>query len=608
MWLSLLVGTAALPLAADAGITAPLSPAEIEALAASPTWRSLLHMHGDASIVADPDFLLSLPAFSAPQELRASIDYLFGEIPEDERRERICRFPARYHWLAARLQPDAGPAPLDACPGVAEFFARAPGERISLVFASEKLGSASSMMGHVLLKLSGSDALGQPVAHAISYFTEIRGINVPKILFESLVTGKPGYYTLSPYREKEEFYLRREGRNVWDYELGMQPAQRRLLLLHLYELRRVRLTYYFHRHNCATLTADLLSLLDPAVARQGVLWTTPADVVKGIHAAGLVTRTEATLASRWRIRMLEPALPAPLRRQARAASVQGGPWQADGADADERFLLLELQQARADFALERGALPEPAHRELGEQLSARQAGEHPQARIDLAAFKAPHRTPQDSQLRFGVARHAGRDWLRLGFLPTAHRLEDDHRQQFDQSELRLADLSLDIDPARGQLRLDEFQLYSMATLLPWNPTAGGWSGRFRLGVENHLDRTLREHTATNLAGGLGLTLALSQDVSAYGLLGAGLAAVEGRAYAYGEPELGLIVEEIGAMKSLLSARWNYNQLGNRDSLYALRLTQIKHFGDRYALVASLDGAFGGDARQYDWQIALKRYF
>ena len=105
-----------------------------------------------------------------------------------------------------------------------------------------------------------------------------------------------------------------------------------------------------------------------------------------------------------------------------------------------------------------------------------------------------------------------------------------------------------------------------------------------------------------------LGFALSRDVLAYGLLGGGLAAVEGRTYGYAEPEAGLIVEEIGAMKTLLSARWNYNQLGSGQGLSAVRLTQIKPFGTRYALVAEVEGSFGGRARQYDGQIALKRYF
>lgn len=603
---SILLGSTALPRLASA---APALTAErAQALAAAPVWRALLHLHGDESVVADPDFLLGPAAFSPEQELRASIQYLFEDTPAEQRHARICRFPARYAWLAAQLPADEALDPASLCPDIAEFFARAPGDRISLVFASEKLGSASSMMGHVLLKLSGADPQGRPVAHAISYFTNIEGINVPRILFESLVTGKPGYYTLSPYREKEEFYLGREGRNVWEYELEMSPEQRRLLQLHLYELRRIRLTYFFHRHNCATLTADLLSLLDPAVAQQGVLWTSPADVVKGVHAAGLVRGTRAVLASRWRIRMLEQALPTPLQDWAHQAPVQPQPWKADTADSSEGFLLLQLQQARADLERERGRMSTGTHRQLSAQLTAIQQQEHAQAHIDLSGFKAPHRTPQDSQLRVGLARQAGRNWLRLGFLPTAHRLEDDHRQQFDQSELRLADLSLDLDPARGALRLDEFQLYSMATLLPWNAMAGGWSGRFRLGVETHRDAALREYTATNIAGGLGLGFALSRDVLAYGLLGGGLAAVEGRTYGYAEPEAGLIVEEIGAMKTLLSARWNYNQLGSGQGLSAVRLTQIKPFGTRYALVAEVEGSFGGRARQYDGQIALKRYF
>lgn len=587
---------------------APIPPDRLQGLSTHPVWQALLHSTDDRSPIDDPAFLLSLPAFSPERELALTLDGLFpagGDTPL----ELLCRFPARYHWLAQQLRIAAPLDPVEICPEVREFFARAPAERISLVYASENLVSASSMMGHVLLKLSGPDAQGKLREHAISYFTEIRGFNVPRILFESLVTGKPGYYTLSPYAEKREFYLEREGRNVWTYTLRLDAEQRQLLRLHLVELRPAKLRYFFDSHNCATLTADLIGLVSPKVRTPQPLWTSPLDVVRNVNEAGLVEEKSIDPSSSWQQRMLEESLSSAEVAAVRRSLRQGEPYEPP-ADASARsgFLSLRLAETYAEYFEDEGELPPSTRRHIGAEHSRLLAERYPDLQIDLSDYKAPERTPQDSQLRIGWTGDDGRAGLTLGFLPAAWRLEDDHRQQFGETELRLADTSLRLEADSGHVELDEFQLYSMTSLIPFHPFAGGLSGRFRLGVEPHWDRQLHRRLAANVSGGLGLTTAPTRSLWLYGLAGAGVAAAEGSAYGYLEPELGLVFRPAGPVKTRLSARLLHNQLGQSLSVWALGGQQTLLLGRKHALVAGLERRISASADETVWQLSMQRYF
>lgn len=574
-------------------------------LAGKSTWQSLLHLHDGRRVIEDPRFLLSLPNFSPEDELRQSLVLLFAE---QSRREDICRFPARFEWLSRQLQLQTEIRPEQLCPEIAEFLRRAPAEQISLVFASENLTSPSSMMGHVLLKLSGTDESGYARDHAISYFTNIQGINVPKILFDSLVTGKPGYYTLSPYREKEEFYRRRENRNVWTYALKLEPERQRLLLLHLFELRSVRMSYFFQRHNCATLTADLIRLAAPSLPRNSGPWVSPLDVVKAVQSAGLAEATELAPSSAWQIRMLSQALPHRIVNLVRQRIDHQQEFTQDGDDPKTAYLSHQLGLAYSGYLSEEGRLSDQQYEASTRSIRQSLQERYPDYFIDLAAYKAPEKSPQDSQLRVGWGRQAGRSAVMLGVLPAAHRLEDDNRQQFGETELRLADIDVELFVESGQLQLRQFQLYSMSSLIPVDRMTGGLSGRFRIGIEPQTDRRLEDHLAANVGGGFGLTWPLSNNAWVYALAGGGVAAAEGAGYLYAEPELGFVAREIGDMKTLLDGRMLYNQLGDAEAVYALRWRQIKYLGTKYALVAEVERKLGPEMGRYDWQLSLKRYF
>ena len=70
-----------------------------------------------------------------------------------------------------------------------------------------------------MLRMDGTNDNGLKVSHGITFFTELEGFNIPVILYESLVSGKKGFFQIAPYSNFVSHYLNAEQRNVWEYKL-----------------------------------------------------------------------------------------------------------------------------------------------------------------------------------------------------------------------------------------------------------------------------------------------------------------------------------------------------------------------------------------------------
>lgn len=122
-------------------------------LAENETWHSLLHLKGATPQITDDTFLLSGKNFSVQNELRETINF-FVDNPEQAK----CRFPARLLFLNKHLTLsglDLNSSPL--CPELTRYQQYVPFDEVNLIFASEVLSSASSMMGHTFLNITGKN-------------------------------------------------------------------------------------------------------------------------------------------------------------------------------------------------------------------------------------------------------------------------------------------------------------------------------------------------------------------------------------------------------------------------------------------------------------------
>ncbi|WP_431687539.1 DUF4105 domain-containing protein [Hahella sp. NBU794] len=569
-----------------------------------PAWKSLIHFQDGNTKVNDNSFILSGSDFNPKNELVLTINYLLNSSGDSQ---AICRFPARYYWLGEKLSIDT--ANLENCSGLKEYISRAPIDDIDLVYSSENLSQPSSMMGHILLKISGKNDEGRIVEHGVSFFTEVKGVNVPKIMFDSLVVGKPGYFALTPYSDKLDQYLRREQRNVWEYRLDSTEFQRKLIQYHIWELKQTKLDYFFHDYNCATLTSFMVSFIDPSVLNMDGLWMTPLDVVKQAHQAGIIDHVSVLPSNRWKIRMLEESLPRSVadsvKKSVEHNEINDLP---DSDNPEQDFLMLQLAGYYTDYLHETDLIDARSWRNLTDKVEQRKARQEEVYEIDISEYKNPVKTPKDSQLYSGLALIGDEAFIRVGFLPASHGIEDDNRQFFSENELKLGDLSFLVSPEDGKVKLDRFQLYSVSSLIPWDSFTGGLSGRLEVGLEQHYDEHIRRHSAANISGGLGMTFALDRDMSVYFLAMGGYGFGDGTSYLYLNPEAGMIINEVYDMKSIISYQTVWNQLDSGEAYHSFNLKQSKFIGDDYAIFLDYERRWSSSYSSDGVEAVFKYYF
>lgn len=444
-----------------------VASAQEKHLSQSPVWLSLLHSDGVTSAISDPTFLLSGKNFSPRHELNETLSFLYsGDV------NHVCRFPARYIWLKSQLDlPDLA---LSQCHDLQEFVEKAPSEQISLVFASESLAQPASMMGHAFLKLSGQKPDGSEVSHAITFFTEAEGYNLPKLFFESTVLGKQGFFALSPFDEELNRYLNRDQRKVWFYDLKLDAAKRQLIQYHLQELKQTKLVYFFQSYNCATLLRHVLAL-SGNLPTSSHLWVSPKDVVQDVSQVGLVESVSVDSPGGWLVRVLSDQLTSDITDEI-AEYITRGNVDALHFDpnSDQDYLRFSFGQAYASH-LQAEYPDDTLIRKTVNQFAELQL--YPDKQLHTSVALNPANTPPDSQFSFSTLGEGANHRHRIELLPASHWLMDNNSAYTQETELQLMGLTAYVDQNQ-HVGLDRLTLYKMQSYTPYNPKVGGVSSKF----------------------------------------------------------------------------------------------------------------------------------
>lgn len=572
---NLLIVRSALSSTLDSDVESYISRANEIRLYDNPKWATLLHYINGASYVNDEKFLLSSPEFSLKNELAATIREIYTQ------EDRICEFPARYLWIQRELGTKK--ISLDSCHGLQEFKEKAPAENIYIVFASENITQPSSMMGHIFIKISGSDNNKKYREHAISFFTDSNTLNIPKLFFESMVIGKKGYFSLSPYEEKIDIYIRQEKRNIWEYKLNLSEFEKELITSHFFELKNRKMIYFFQKHNCATFVSKIISLVRDFEEDKLSAWITPLDVIKKIKNSDISTETLVQPSSKWAIRMLEETLPS--NEQVLLKSmVEERNFDFTKKPASElNYYQLELINAYNNFLFDELKIEKQDWEKYRKAIANERAFKYAEITIDTQKYKKPEKTPPDSQISFGYSRVNEEDYLRLHILPVSHLIDDDNQQYFNENELRLFDLSILTKLGTRKSSLENFYVFSAKSYISKSLFTGGISGEFRLGLEPHLNQFLEKKLALNIGGGLGYTERPHQDFDLYQMLKSGIGYSQGRAYVYLQPEIGLIAREIYEMKTIFAASRTENQINSNEGYFKLSINQSKRITNNLSI-------------------------
>ena len=498
----------------------------------SRTWLVLMHYRrdflggGETSEVDDEQFFFSVAGKTDPlAEIEATIRAFFSSEQIGKHKQLPqCAFPARFRWLDSQLNFDRARMQVPDCPVIELWRQRINADSVSLIFSSYYLNNPASMFGHTLLRLDSADR-SQPhlLDFALNYAAQIEAdVGLIEYAWRGVTGGFDGRFSVFPYYDRVKLYNDVENRDLWEYNLNLEPEQIDFMLLHAWELANTRFDFYFLRENCSYHLLSLLEAADPTLDLRSHYraWTLPTETIRLIAAQpGLVTGVtyRASLRSQAERRM--GRLDARSRERARALSknpsaLDTPEWRdvspATGAKiTDAAIDLLRYQRVRdgEDAAQSRGRLhellvqrsrlppvPDVAPVERPPDIVPPDQGHDP-ARLELALGNV------DRDL--GAPRWDG-DFVELSLQPGFHDLLANEDGQAPDSQIRIMSLSARYWQDSERWRVREAALLDIVSLYPATQLPGGMSWKIYLGWQQNLDGACRDCTPFIVNPGIGI--------------------------------------------------------------------------------------------------------
>jgi len=263
-----------------------------------PLWLALLHYNHDQSehpfsyATSNSFFIAADGRHDPEQELIATLASLFHV--QNEQQATPCKFPARYQWLKQQLSIDERKiSRYPVCQRYLAWRKQIDPRSITLIFPSSYMNAPSSVFGHTLLRIDGSN--NDPshlLSHAISFAAKIPdGTGALEYALGGLNGTFPGRYQHALYHQKIKEYGRIENRDIWEYKLNLNQQELDRLLKHLWEVKGINFRYLFAKENCSFRLLELLE-----VARAGSrltnhfpLYAIPADTIRILTEQGFIS-------------------------------------------------------------------------------------------------------------------------------------------------------------------------------------------------------------------------------------------------------------------------------------------------------------------------------
>ncbi|HET9450078.1 MAG TPA: DUF4105 domain-containing protein [Aggregicoccus sp.] len=518
--------------------------ARAQGLALQKQWLRLGHYErfagGRYESEADgPAFFFSPRGKTDPAaELDATLEALLAPLPEggEGGKHAQCRFPARLLFLAQRLSLDVSKLARVECKDLVAFWKRLDPRAATLVFSSYYLNNPASAFGHTFLRFEKVPEATGLRSELLDYGVDYAGVvDTNNALLYGLkgMTGLfQGRFNHYPYYYKVREYNEYESRDLWEYELALEPQELAMLVAHLWEVGGTWFDYYYLSENCSY---RILAVLEAAAPRLELLaplraYVLPSETVKVVHAQpGLVrgVRYRPSIRSQFR---------------ARAASLSSAELDAvealtaDPAVALPPGLAVERQVAVMDAALDFVDLREAKVLVHGTSLEASQTKQRlmerrsrvlrPSAPLVVAPpyERQPQRGNPNQRLGLGAgvsSRDGAVTTYRFRF--ALRDLADPHEGYPELAQIEFVNLQL-----RGGLRdarfwLDELTLVRILSLTALDRFDHAPSWTARLGLDRLRDGACTDCLAAGgeVGGGLAVS-AFDGALTLYGLTEASL--------------------------------------------------------------------------------------
>lgn len=261
-------------------------------LATHKVWQRLFYVNNAHSRVTYERFFLHPNGKqNLSLELDTTLERLFTDTTEDSPQ---CRFPARTAWLISQLDIDPATLATVDCAKFDDWYIKVNPYSMTLIFATDYMGNPGSMFGHTLLRIDPMKQAGKNmdlVAYALNYAAITpQNENSAAYAYKGLMGKYNGEYSLMRYFHKTKEYGDLESRDMWEYELALNPDEVAFLVKHIWEMQHVHFPYYFMDENCSYALMGLIDLVRPELNLQSKFsWTVvPIETVKEFRHAGLI--------------------------------------------------------------------------------------------------------------------------------------------------------------------------------------------------------------------------------------------------------------------------------------------------------------------------------
>lgn len=260
-------------------------------------WKALLHYtsrplveNGEeylSEIKSEEFFLSEKGRTNAQLELNATINAFLAPIGDDVQKHARCIFPARYLWLKKHLPSLNSPVDINQCDNYQTWSLGGNVDSISLVFANGYFKNPASYYGHILLKFNSDDESQQSsefLAKSMDYGAILNNQdNAVAYIFKGIFGFYDAGFTHAHFYEKNHNYGEDELRDLWDYQLALEPEEVEMIVAHGWEVLGAKFQYFFTKKNCATAMADLIELVvNKPLYPRNQPWVAPVSVFMGI--------------------------------------------------------------------------------------------------------------------------------------------------------------------------------------------------------------------------------------------------------------------------------------------------------------------------------------
>lgn len=488
----------------------------------SRAWKKLLHIEPNmfglsTRQISDPGFYLSnSPEYMNQSELEATLAG-FTASPEkfarvidhplkkhqtskvlDHSQHPICRFPARLAFLQAELGgiPDfwLGLPKLN-CVYQEIFLEAVNPESVSFVFSSYYSDSPGSAFGHTFFRInrkSNSAKNRQELLdYGVGFAANVTVSNSALYALLGLVGGFTGSWSNLPYYYKVREYNNFEARDLWSYDLNLQPAEVKMLALHLWEVGPHFYTYYFFTQNCAF---HMLTLLEAAAPRLHLIehvpfyYVIPADSMKALfYEKGLVEGVSFRPSIRKvfleRVKLLDPPTYAAFEKYSVSGDINDS---KDLASDQQRALFLDAAMDLVDLRFPNLNIEKNREQYLkkNELLETRSTTNFisPEVTVKSTVKDQPEDSHGSSRLGLSYQEKNGVKAGHLTYRFALHDLQDPQVGLPQNSQLEFFNFNFRLLP--GELKFEEMNIFKVLNLNPANFFENKASWGFELGVQN----------------------------------------------------------------------------------------------------------------------------